>query len=237
MHLGNGASYQIIKEGLTQEDARNLKTQLIEIYKATVINKRLPKENLSIDADYLRQFYEISTESPTGMLLKSSATNFKAVGKPCGYIRRPNGKSYWSVSKDNVEYFVHRLICTMLYGDLADDLVVNHIDGNGLNNKVENLEVVTLRINSLECKDSKNSTTDHNGVIIHKDKNGNVDGAVARYPTEAHVAGSKFFALSRYGTIDACVAEASTFHKVKKKVLITKLRQDMEERLTKQQRK
>ncbi len=39
--------------------------------------------------------------------------------------------------------FVHRLVFMYFYGDIPDELQINHKDGNGHNNDLENLELMT----------------------------------------------------------------------------------------------
>ena len=226
--LSQGATYQIIKENLSKEDAESLKVSFMNIYKDNLVNKRLPSKPLQLKKEYLEKYFQLDSTSPTGIILKSSDTDFKAIGKPCGYMKKPGSKSYWAISKDNIEYYVHRIVYTLHHGDFDPNLIINHIDGNGLNNSIENLELVTLRLNSLECKDSKNSTTGYNGVVLHRDKEGNIDGAVARYPTDSFTAKTKFFNLKKYGTIEKCVELASDFHRMKKEELVKKLRDDFE---------
>jgi hypothetical protein len=73
-----------------------------------------------------------------------------------GLIRFPNGRStagslnkgYLRVSINNTLFSVHRLIAgTYLRPAAAEQIIVNHQDGNKSNNKVENLEFVTLAEN------------------------------------------------------------------------------------------
>lgn len=226
--LSKGATYQIMKENISKEEAESLKVSFMNIYKDTVLNKKLPTKPLALKKEYFDKYFQLDPESPTGLILKDSDTDFKAIGKPCGYMKKPGSKSYWAISKDNIEYYVHRIVYTLYHGDFDPNLIINHIDGNGLNNSIENLELVTLRLNSLECKDSKNSTTGHNGVVLHRDKEGNIGGAVARYPTDSFTTKTKFFNLKKYGTIEKCVELAANFHKIKKDALIEKLRNDFE---------
>ena len=51
--------------------------------------------------------------------------------------------------KDNKSFTkkVHRLVSSAFIGDLVDDMTVNHKDGDKQNNRVENLEIVTLKAN------------------------------------------------------------------------------------------
>lgn len=48
-------------------------------------------------------------------------------------------------------YYAHRVAWAMHYGEWPSD-VIDHIDGNPLNNKIENLRCVTQAINSRNCR-------------------------------------------------------------------------------------
>ncbi len=43
---------------------------------------------------------------------------------------------------------VHRIIWVLTYGEISDTLVINHKDTNPFNNKIDNLELVTIACNS-----------------------------------------------------------------------------------------
>ena len=66
---------------------------------------------------------------------------------------------------------VHQLVAIAFLNHIACgyELVVNHIDFNKLNNKVENLEIVTSRVNS--NRQHIKSTSQYTGVSIFKQKN------------------------------------------------------------------
>ena len=51
------------------------------------------------------------------------------------------------INKKRIKYSIHRLVAMMFIGELGDN-VVNHKDGNKMNNSVENLEIITQKENS-----------------------------------------------------------------------------------------
>lgn len=57
-----------------------------------------------------------------------------------------NGKRY--------QKYIHRLVAENFIGD-CNKLDVNHIDGNKLNNSVNNLEIVTHRVNQIHAFKNK----------------------------------------------------------------------------------
>jgi hypothetical protein len=72
---------------------------------------------------------------------------------------------YKQVYIKNKPYKLHRVIFMMHHGYVGDQ--IDHIDGNSLNNKIENLRVVTNSQNQLNRKISKNSKTKFKGVSKH----------------------------------------------------------------------
>lgn len=60
---------------------------------------------------------------------------------------QPNGKGYLRVSIGGKLMFVHRLVAEKYIPNPDNKLQINHIDGNKLNNCVENLEWVTNQEN------------------------------------------------------------------------------------------
>ena len=75
-----------------------------------------------------------------------------------------NHNTHYAVTggKGNFRY-MHRLLC-----NACDGLVVDHINGDGLDNRKENLRAVTLSINRLSSKPSKNNTSGFRGVVFEK---------------------------------------------------------------------
>lgn len=62
-------------------------------------------------------------------------------------------KTYYRVKLKGKNYQVHRIVWELVYGTIPDGFVINHKDCNGLNNKIENLEICTQEINMRRRKD------------------------------------------------------------------------------------
>jgi len=90
------------------------------------------------------QYFKYSTDSPSGLV------NLK--NKKVGYIKYDKGCQYWRTMKNGKSLFVHRLIWTIIKGDIPKNMVINHIDNNGLNNRIENLELCTISENNRRTK-------------------------------------------------------------------------------------
>lgn len=67
----------------------------------------------------------------------------------------------WTLRFNKVKYYGHRIIWLMKHGNLAKNMVIDHIDGNPLNNNISNLRLVTQGTN---CKNKSKKTTNTSGI-------------------------------------------------------------------------
>jgi hypothetical protein len=87
------------------------------------------------------------------------------VGKVVGY---DNKNGYKKVVIKHKHYFVHRLIFLINHGYMPD--LIDHIDGNPLNNKIENLRKATRAENALNSKLQSKNTSGCKNVTWNKDR-------------------------------------------------------------------
>jgi hypothetical protein len=112
----------------------------------------------------LRELFKYDPE--TGKLFwrvrKSSGVQ---VGQEAGCILRSSANLvYRQVCVDNHVTGVHRIIYTMLNGPIKPSLMIDHIDGDGLNNRPNNLRAVSRHLNGRNTIQHKNNTSGFNGV-------------------------------------------------------------------------
>lgn len=89
-----------------------------------------------IDIDRARALFEYHD----GQLNRKVDRGPARAGSVAGWIDR---KGYRLIRIDGVKYLAHRLIYAIVHGVDPGALLVDHIDGDKLNNKIENLRLAT----------------------------------------------------------------------------------------------
>ena len=93
-----------------------------------------------------------------------------------GLIERPDGKftdghirnGYKAITIEGQSYYIHRLVNMAFNGVPNLNEVTNHINGDKLDNRPDNLEWVTYRDNSLHYTKGTNKTSQYPGVSFNK---------------------------------------------------------------------
>jgi hypothetical protein len=109
--------------------------------------------------DYLHQIFEYKNGN---LYWKIKPAQRVKIGDIAGSI----SDGYGQVYLNNSPYKIHRIIFMMHYECVPDQ--IDHIDGNPLNNKIENLREVTNTQNQFNRKISSRNTTGVKGVSLSK---------------------------------------------------------------------
>ena len=72
-------------------------------------------------------------------------------------------------------YYAHRIIWELNNGKIPEDMCIDHIDGNGINNHINNLRLVTRSENSRNSRLPKDNKSGHINIRQHDDGAFNVN--------------------------------------------------------------
>lgn len=160
--------------------------------------------------DYLRLYY-YSEDSPSGLVWavdrftgQHATVKVAAKGTPAGSKNKFHG--YWFVSKGNGKYTrAHRVVWELHYGEIPNDMVIDHIDTNVDNNKISNLRLTTQKINSRNRRQFKNNSSGITGVKLnHKKYKDSIKSYwMAKWMDIHGVEKAKHFSIEKYGYDEA----------------------------------
>lgn len=112
------------------------------------------------------------------------------------------GRVHYIVSLNYKQFLVHRVIYEMFNGYLAEGDFVDHIDGNGKNNRKENLRKVSHAVNMRNCKLREDNKTGIVGVGEYISRHGAIN-FTATWKWLSGKQGSKTFSAKKYGYDEA----------------------------------
>ena len=116
--------------------------------------------------DYLLSVFRLDTA--TGLLEWKARKKGIQHGKPVGSKHR---RGYLRVKLDQREYFIHRIVYKMHYGQDPLDMEIDHIDENPTNNRPSNLRLATSSENSQNVSLTKRNKSGIKGVSFNKFRN------------------------------------------------------------------
>lgn len=155
---------EIVAQDLSYLEAIELENSLIKKYRDTIVNVDLAVPPPEMDYDWFDTWFYVDETSPTGLRWKAQRhRSRKYAGDIAGsLLTKDGGKQYWQIKLDYKVYKVHRVVYLLCYGDIDSSLVIDHIDGNGLNNRIENLRLVPQFVNGMNKSKSRNKTLPKN---------------------------------------------------------------------------
>jgi hypothetical protein len=98
----------------------------------------------------------------TGVFVWTARRSGVRVDSIAGCVYSPSGTNeYRAIKVEGSQYQAHRLAWLYIYGNFPEDQI-DHIDGDGLNNRISNLRDVTHQENG---RNQKKPSTNTSGII------------------------------------------------------------------------
>ncbi len=144
-------------------------------------------------------FYDSDTGSFTWISVRPYG-KYK-VGDTAGHLEKSSG--YVKITLNSIHYKAHRLAWLYVYGNTPN--IIDHIDGNRANNKIENLRNATNLINSRNQKKNKNNKSGVSGVHLN--------GRDSKWYVTVSVLGKKKF-LGSFDSVDDAINTRIEYNKL-----------------------
>jgi len=205
--LGKDWYASIIEGNLTLNASLDLEKRLI-LATDSLINIRINTATKDIPAA-LSGLFTYSEDSPTCLVWTNDRIGsngrvyYKAgdiAGREC---QTSDGKSKRHILViDGKQFFLHRVVYSLFY-KLSTDKVIDHIDGNSLNNKIDNLREVSQFLNSKNTVRTCKSNTGVAGVSRTLRKKLNYNCYIASWYDMQSNLKSKEFSANKHGEEEA----------------------------------
>lgn len=147
----------------------------------------------------------IKYDSLNGLFFRKDCKIKRFINKQVGKSYNNGHHDYVRISIDGKYHIAHRLAWLLYYGKWPENQI-DHIDGNGLNNKISNLRDVSCSINGKNRKINMNNTSGRGGVHFNK--------RYERFQATAMSENKRHF-LGYYNTFEEACDKLKDFHSTK----------------------
>lgn len=113
--------------------------------------------------DHIKEYFRYEN----GSLIRIKNSGGEKVGSVAGWVTVCNGRHYRKMSIKSKSVYVHQAIFILHHGKLPK--YIDHIDGNSLNNKIENLRTASQSQNMANSRKKNTNTSGYKGVTFRKD--------------------------------------------------------------------
>lgn len=205
---------KIVAEGLSKVQAEDLERELYDKHKDTVLNCSRPNSVKEMTKEMFEQhlYYDETSKSclrwKTDRLCGNHGSVKMKAGSEAGSLRNVDG--YYQVNVQGKFYRAHRIVAVLCDLEVGG-LLIDHIDRNRANNKIENLRVVTPGENMQNISMHKLSSRNTSGTQgVQYDKHH--DRWIARW-YENGDRKQKSFAISQFTSSEEAFNAAVEYRK------------------------
>lgn len=171
-----GFDCSVLVSDITKQDSHEMESLLISMYPENkLVNKTKDNSINNITYEKFSDILYYSSDSKTGLKWKVDRNSITKKDMDAGYKHG----NYFRVEVDHRAYMAHRIVWCMCKQDNdIEEYVINHIDCNGSNNKIENLEKCTSHENNTRQsahvygKVRKNNKIGVTGVSLNRSGSG-----------------------------------------------------------------
>lgn len=120
--------------------------------------------------EYLSETGEFLWKRLPGNSRTINSWNTRYAGKIAGTIRcvnKDSGLYYKFINIEGIVHRAHHLVWLFEHGSIP--AMIDHLDGNGLNNKIDNLRELSMSDNIRKARIQVNNTSGYKGVSFRKD--------------------------------------------------------------------
>lgn len=156
---------EIVAKELSKKEAEDLERELFDEHSETIFNCRRPSSTKPMNKEMFEPYLYYDETSKSCLRWKVSVNSKIKVNSEAGWFSKLNG--YYEIQLKGYAYKVHRIIA-LLHNLNIDDFVIDHIDRNKSNNKINNLRVVSQKQNMLNRGINLNNTSGVQGVYYDK---------------------------------------------------------------------
>lgn len=203
----SGYSSEKVWCDLVVTDAREIEELLIQLIGIDkLVNKHLPMKTITLNENVLAQF-KYSEESPSGLVWAAAqprGAKPHEIGQIAGGRESRNNQPHrWRVKPMNTDksVAVHRIVWA-LHFPISEDKVIDHIDGNPWNNRIENLREVDRATNSRNTKKHASNKSGVTGVNFKRNRDGHTYWTATWRDGTARSRGRSFM-IEKYGYDEA----------------------------------
>ena len=124
------------------------------------------KPNTYPSSDFFKSIFSYENGS---LYYLESYKNGRYSGKIAGRVQKSGYKKYRQLKIGGTFYYEHRVIWIMENGEIPNDMFIDHVNGDGTDNRLDNLRLVDAQTNNRNKKRSeRGSASGLTGVTFDK---------------------------------------------------------------------